>query len=887
MLHKPDMEPVVCGKIPSCRQYRNFFELCLLNFKAMHIRLPIFILCLWSILAAPTAGAQAPKRMNPAEIYESIQRLNFLGSALYVAAHPDDENTRMISYLANEVKAHTAYLSITRGDGGQNLIGPEISELLGIIRTQELLAARRTDGGHQLFTRANDFGFSKHPDETFHLWGREAVLADVVWAIRQWQPDIIINRFDHRSPGTTHGHHTASAMLSFDAFDKTGDPKAFPEQLAHTAPWQPRRLFFNTSWWFYGSRENFDKADKSNLISMDLGVYYPLKGKSNPEIAAESRSMHRCQGFGSAGSRGSELEYLELLKGDLPSNRDNLFEGINTTWSRVPGGEPIGKILAEVEKEYRFDRPYASLPKLMQAYEQISALPDGYWKRAKEEEIEDVIRACAGLFAEAIATDFSATPGQEVTLNLEIINRSPANIQLRAIRFMPSGPDSLLQHTLANNVRFTAQKKLLLPIDFPLSNAYWLNEPWAQGMFTVRDQRLIGLPETPRQVKVSYELLVEGKPFSFETEVVFKKVDPARGEVYQPFEVTPPVFANIKEGVYVFAGPEPKTVEVTLRAGAPDLSGIVSWQMPQGWRLEPESQEFTIKSKSEEQTFRFQLFPPKEQSEGMLIPQVKIGDKVYDKEIVSIAYEHIPTQTILRSARARIVMLDLRKSGTQVGYLMGAGDEVPAGLRQIGYSVTELKDADIAIENLRQYDAVILGVRAYNTVDRIKYHQPVLMEYVRLGGNLIVQYNTSNSLLIPQAEIAPYPLKISRDRVTVEDAQMRFLLPQHALLNTPNKITAKDFEGWVQERGLYFPNEWDKAFEAPLSCNDPDEKASNGSLLAAKYGEGYYIYTGLSFFRQLPAGVPGAYRLLANMISLGHVAEKSAVSAPAKGKKRR
>lgn len=850
----------------------------------MNIRLRISLLLAPIFLSWSFAVAQAPQRMNPAEIYEALQKLNFLGSALYVAAHPDDENTRMISYLANEVKAHTAYLSITRGDGGQNLIGTEINELLGVIRTQELLAARRLDGGHQLFTRANDFGFSKHPDETFDIWGRDAVLADVVWAIRQWQPDIIINRFDHRSPGTTHGHHTASAMLAFEAFDMAADRAAFSTQLAHTKTWQPRRLFFNTSWFFFGSRENFEKADKSHLISMDLGVYYPLKGKSNPEIAAESRSMHRCQGFGSMGSRGSEMEYLELLKGDMPSNTADLFAGINTTWSRVPGGEPIGKLLAEVEKEYRFDRPYASLPKLMAAYELIRALPDGYWKRSKQEEIEIVIRACAGLFAEAVASDFSATPGQEIALNVEVINRSPAAMELRAIRFLPSGPDTLMQHKLADNIRFTTRKQLRIPADFPVSNAYWLNEPWEKGMFTVNDQRLVGLPQTPRQLKVQFEALIEGRPFVWDTDVVFKKVDPARGEVYQPFEVTPPVFANIREGVYVFAGPEPKTVEVTLKAGTPDLQGTIEWEIPSGWRMEPASKSFALKLKSEEQTLGFQLFPPAGDSEGLLIPKVHIGDKVYDREIVTIAYEHIPTQTILRSARAKIAKVNLRTAGAEIGYLMGAGDEVPAGLRQIGYQVTELKDADITAENLKRFDALILGVRAYNTLDRIKFHQPLLLEYVRQGGNLIVQYNTSNGLLIPPAELAPFPMKLSRERVTVEDAEIRFLLPEHPVLNVPNKITAKDFDGWVQERGLYFPGEWSEDFAAVLSCNDPGEKPADGSLLVAPYGRGHYIYTGLSFFRQLPAGVPGAFRLLANMISMGHEAEEKSQAVPAKGK---
>lgn len=851
----------------------------------MNNRIRFFALGLLLTAVAHVLIAQAPKRMTPSEIYESVQRLNFLGSALYVAAHPDDENTRMISYLANEVKAHTAYLSITRGDGGQNLIGSEMSELLGVIRTQELLAARRTDGGHQLFTRANDFGFSKHPDETFKIWDREAVLSDVVWAIRQWQPDVIINRFDHRSPGTTHGHHTASAMLSMDAFDLSGKSDVFSAQLNHTGTWQPRRLYFNLSWWFFGSRENFEKADKSHLVSMDLGVYYPLKGKSNPEIAAESRSMHRCQGFGSAGSRGSELEYLELLKGDAPANPSNLFDGINTTWTRVPGGEPIGKILADVERNYQFDKPYASLSGLMQAYELILSLPDGYWKRVKKEEIETVIAACAGLFAEAVASDFSATPGQEVSLNLEIINRSPAAISLRGIRFLPSGPDTLLQLNLANNVRMTASRKMLIPTEHPISNAYWLNETWKQGMFTVNDQRLIGLPETPRTIRIAFDLLVEGRPFAYEKDVVFKKVDPARGEVYQPFEVTPPVFANIREGVYVFAAAQPQTMEVVLKAGAPKQEGTITWQKPDGWRIEPESQAFMLSNKGEEQTIRFQLYPPAGESEGFVVPQVHIGGKVYDKAIRSIEYEHIPTQTVLRTSRSRVVMLDLSKSGSQVGYLMGAGDEVPAGLRQIGYAVTELKDADIVLENLRQFDAIMVGVRAYNTVERIKFHQPVLLEYVKQGGNLIIQYNTTGGMQLPASELAPYPLKLSRDRVTVEDAEMRFLLPDHPVLNHPNKISSRDFEGWVQERGLYFPGEWDAAFSAIFSCNDPGEKPLNGSLLVAQYGEGYYVYTGLSFFRQLPAGVPGAFRLLANLIALGQERDGSRATMPSKGRK--
>ncbi|HMO40716.1 MAG TPA: PIG-L family deacetylase [Saprospiraceae bacterium] len=830
---------------------------------------------LWLILwlMATTVLAQTPKRWTSGDIYEALQKLNFLGSALYVAAHPDDENTRLIAYLANEKKANIAYLSLTRGDGGQNLIGPEIAELLGIIRTQELLAARRIDGGKQLFSRANDFGFSKHPDETLNIWNKDAVLSDVVWAIRRWQPDVIINRFSHESAGSTHGHHTASAMLAYEAFDLAGKRNVYPEQLKHTEPWQPRRLFFNTSWWFYGSRENFDRADKSDLMSVDIGVYYPLKGKSNPEIAAESRSMHKCQGFGSAGTRGSELEFLQVLKGDLPKGKADIFEGINTTWTRVPGGAPIGKLLAEAEKDFNHANPAASIPQLIAAYKSIKALPDGYWKRVKQAEIEDVIQACLGLFAEAIANDFSATPGQQVELNVEITNRSQVALTLQSLTFLPEGKMREVNEVIANNEPFRSQHRLVIPADIAYTNAYWLNENWELGMYTVADPLLRGLPETPRSFKVRFQLVVAGEPMDIEREVVFKKTDSVKGEVYQPFEITPPMFANVREKVYVFSDEAPQTVEVILKSGAANLSGSVALQHPAGWRVEPQQIDFKLPLKGEELTVRFQLFPSATQSEGLIRPIVTTGGKQYSQEIVVIAYDHIPTQTVLRQSQAKVAKIDLKKAGDRIGYFMGAGDDIPASLRQIGYQVTLLEDGDLNPENLARYDAVIMGVRAYNTKERLKFAQPKLLEYVQNGGTLIVQYNTSNGLVIPAAQIGPYSLKLSRDRVAVEEAEIRFLKPKHPVLNFPNKITQKDFAGWVQERGLYFPDEWDPRFEAILSCNDPGEPARDGGLLIAPYGKGHYIYTGYSFFRELPAGVPGAFRLFANMISIGKEAK--------------
>ena len=815
-------------------------------------------------------SAQAPKKMTSGDIYDAIQKLNVLGSVLYVAAHPDDENQRLISYMANHEKMNTAYLSLTRGDGGQNLIGPEIRELLGVIRTQELLAARRTDGGTQLFSRANDFGYSKHPDETLKIWNEKEVMADVIWAIRKWQPDVIVNRFDHRSPGRTHGHHTSSAMLSHQAFDMAGDPTVYPEQLKHVNVWQPKRLFFNTSWWFYGSREKFAEADKSTMMAVDVGVYYPIKGKSNTEIAAEARSMHKCQGFGAMSSRGGTQEYLELLKGEMPTDKTNVFEGINTTWTRVEGGERIGQVLRQVAKDYDYSNPAASVPNLVTAYKMIKALPDGHWKRIKMQDIKEVIKGALGLYMEAVADDYSYTPNQEVELDIELTNRSAIPVVAEFMSILPLEKDTSMSMTLVNNEANLITKKITLPEDMPYTNPYWLNKKSELGMYTVEEQIMRGVPETPRALKVHFSLVIDGTPIDYATDVVFKKRDPVAGEVHRPVEIVPPVFGNIQEDVYVFASNASKPVNVLIKSGKENVKGKVTLAIPNGWKIEPEFIDIDLKLKGEEQLVTFQLFPTDKQEENLISPIVELEDGTYHtRKATFIEYDHIPTQTIIQPSESKVVRVDLKKKGEKIGYLMGAGDAVPAALEQVGYQVTELNDGAIMTGDLSQYDAIILGIRAYNTVERMKFYQPKLMDYVKQGGTLINQYNTHRSLKVKMDQIGPYPFKISRDRVAVEEAEIRFLAPKHAVLNAPNKITQKDFEGWVQERGLYFPNEWDEKYTAILSSNDPGETPKDGGLLVAQYGDGWYVHSGYSWFRELPAGVPGAYRLFTNLISIG------------------
>ncbi len=805
------------------------------------------------------------KKLTSGEIYTSIQKLNFLGSILYIGAHPDDENTRLISYFANNVKAQTAYLSLTRGDGGQNLIGSEIRELLGVIRTQELLAARKIDGGQQFFTRANDFGYSKHPDETLKIWDKKEVLNDVVSVIRKFKPDVIVNRFNHRTPGTTHGHHTASAMLSVAAFNLASD-KNYKTHLKNDAIWQPKRLFFNTSWWFYGSEEKFNEADKTNLLSMDIGAFYKIKGLSNSEIASLSRSQHQSQGFGSTGSRGSQIEYLELLKGDYPSNK-NIFNGIDTTWGRVSGGEAIGKILNKVEKEFNFKNPSESIPELIKAYQLIYKLKDNHWRNIKLNEIKEIIAACAGLYLEAVATESNASPNSLVAVNIEAINRSLTKILLNSVLILPEQKEIIGSVALLNNKDYKKKVSIYIPSEEKYTSPYWLLEKGSLGMYHVNNINYIGLPETPHSIKVKFNVQFEDVVIPFYREVVYKYTNPVKGEVYKPFEILPEVSASFDEKVYVFSNRKPQKVTVKIKSIKENLKGELKLSIPKGWRFSPTNYVFNLIQKGEEQRFNFEIIPPLNQSEGVISPIVEVGNKIYTNELIEIDYSHIPFQSVIMPSEAKVVRLNIHKKGQLIGYIQGAGDAIPTSLRQIGYTVVELKNRDITPEKLKNFDAVILGIRAYNTNDRAKFYQKYLHNYVRDGGTLIVQYNTNRRLKVK--EVAPYSLKLSKDRVTNENAEVSIIMPSHEILNYPNKITKDDFKGWVQERGLYFPNEWDSHFKAVLSMNDIDEPAKKGSLLIAKYGEGNFIYTGLSFFRELPAGVPGAYKLFANMISIG------------------
>lgn len=813
------------------------------------------------IISSVPSNAQKPQTVDAAEILKKLEKLQVLANVLYVAAHPDDENTRLIAYFSKHELANTGYFAFTRGDGGQNLLGPEIREKLGVIRTQELLAARRIDGGRQFFSRAVDFGYSKNPDETFKVWDREKVLGDLVWVIRNFKPDIIITRFN-TLPGTTHGHHTASAILAREAFKLAGDPGSYPEQLAYTEVWQPRRIFWNTSWWFYGRRD----FDSSGMVKINVGTYDPVLGLSYSELAAESRSMHKSQGFGASGQRGDDMEYLTQWEGDHATG--STFDDMDISLSRVTGGATIKVMIDDIIDKYDEADPERIIPDLLNLRQAVSQINDKFWKMKKLNEIDELIYDCTGMFLEVRASDFSATPGSDLKINVEAINRSDGHIELEKFIVNGSRQDTTLNYVLKNNKDLEFETNMHIPEGLPVSQPYWLRNKPEKGMFVVKDQKLIGKPENDPAMSARFTLNIDGTEITYQKPVIYKENDPVKGEVYRPFIIIDPVQVNLDNDVYIFPDNAPRTVNLTVRAGEDHILGTLSLNLDPHWKVTPESIEVGLDDKNEEKVYSFQVTPPAEAREDTLKATVMYRGKEYSRGFETIDYSHIPEQTLFPVAETKMVKLNIQKKGHLVGYIEGAGDDIPQCLEQIGYKVEFLHDDDFANGTLNNYDAIVVGVRAYNTVAKMKFYQPKLMEYVKNGGTLIVQYN--NSYRMVTENIGPYPLELSHDRVTVEEAPVTILAKDNPVMNTPNKIGQNDFKGWVQERGLYFADKWDSRYTPVLSCHDPGEEARNGGFLVTQYGKGYYIYTGYSWFRELPAGVSGAYRIFANMISLGN-----------------
>jgi LmbE family N-acetylglucosaminyl deacetylase len=804
---------------------------------------------------APTAGALA----------HALDRVATTGRVLYIAAHPDDENTRLLAYLANVRHLDVGYLAMTRGGGGQNLIGGEQGALLDVIRTEELAAARRLDGARQFFTRMRDFGFSKRADETLATWGHDAALADVVRVIRTFQPDVIITRFDELPPN--HGHHTASAILAREAFAAAADPARFADQLREgVRPWQADRLLYNVARAgnapVPGSPPTPDDA-----IELDIGGYDPRLGLEIGELAALSRSQHKSQGFGVAAERGPLIEHFVGLAGHKPVH--DPLDGLALGWQRYgAAAEATAQAIGVAQRALERDHPERAVPALLRARDELArlaaqpALRDDPRLRDARRALDDVVLAAAGVYARATAARPIAAPGTTVDVTIELVARA---VPITVARVeLPGAPPRTPGTALGAGHRDTIALAVALPAGAPPSVISWLRRPPAPGHYTLDDARQIGAPGQPAALTASVELAIAGHAIQLALPVVHAWTDPVHGERVRPFLVVPPATVTPVRDAVMVPG-KTAAVELVVRAGRDGLAARVELAVPPGWTVSPASHDVALARLGDQLTLRFDVSPGAHAEAGDATPVVRIGDAAWSLREDTIDLPHIPLQLVLRPAAIRLVPLAIRIPAGRVGYVRGSGDSIAADLAHVGFVVDDLDDAALRTGNLERYATIILGIRAYNTRAAVRTAHPRLMAYVERGGTLIVQYNT----LALDGPIGPFPLALGRGRITDETAAPRMLDPRDPLLTTPNRITAADFDGWVQERGIYFGATWDARYRPVLRFSDPGEAPLDGALLVAPHGKGRYIYTGLVLFRELPAGVPGAYRLFANLIAGG------------------
>ena len=822
------------------------------------------LICMAASIFTPMGFAAGPQTGPSLAILHDLQSFRQMGSVLYIAAHPDDENTELIAYLARGRDYRTAYLSLTRGDGGQNVLGPDFGDKLGVARTQELLAARRIDGGRQFFSRAVDFGFSKDYRETLNIWDKQEVLSDIVRVIREFRPDVIITRFSP-VPGGTHGHHTASTVLALEAFKLAGDPKAFPEP--GLQPWQPERILWNVSSF------QRDKVSGTNRISLDAGGKDSVSGETFADIAGQSRSMHKTQGFGayrsSGGNGGPRTESFQFLDGSPATN--DILDGVDTTWNRVPGGAETGKLTDEIIAQFNPQDIAASVPGLLKLRSQLAALPTKDPVVAeKRAQLDRILQACLGLKVETTIAQPEIVPGEPMELHSSAMVNS--SIPVRWIGTRHPGIkvefDSTAAVNLVPNQLLSRNETVTLPASTPLSQPYWLREEGTPGMFRVDDPTLIGTPENAPAFSLEQVFEVGGQTLVVADEPVQVVTNAAGNEVHRQLDVIPPVSLEFASDVQLFSPGGSHAVEVGIVAARTNSIGTLQLEAPAGWKVSPAKQSFNLKAVGERKQFTFIITAPAQSTTAKIIACAEINGVRYRNRREEISYPHIPRQLLQPLASLKAVSLDLAIRGKKIGYIPGAGDTVSEAIKQMGYDVTMLDGEELTTNRLQGFDAVVIGVRAFNVRTDLVSRLPALFAFVESGGSVIEQYNRpGNDLKTDQ--LAPYELHLSGDRVTDENAAITFLAPDHPVLNTPNKITSADFDGWVQERGIYFPNQWNDHFIPILACNDAGESPLKGGLLVAQYGKGYFVYTGLVFFRELPAGVPGAYRLFANLVSLG------------------
>ena len=808
----------------------------------------IFVLTLFI-----TAFAKAS--VPSSSIYVQLQKLHSLKRVLYVAAHPDDENTRALAWFSLGEKAETAYFSLTRGDGGQNLIGNELGDALGVLRTQELLAARSHDHAKQYFSRAVDFGYSKSAEESFEKWGKDVLMSDLVLMIRRFKPDVIITRFppDKRAG---HGHHTASAILALEAFDKANDPNYLPEQVKEHGTWKTTSVYWNSSYWWNADIAKTAK-NNPNYIVQNIGGYSSLLGKSYNEIGTLGRSQHKCQGFGNLLERGEQIEYFEYLKGEKLEN--SFFDLNKRDWFGITKSNIEGK-LEKLLKDFNFQNPEENIPALLDILKGLNKI---IYPELREEKIalcKEIIAQCLGLNLELLGTDYAFAKGDKINLELVALNRSNLNIDIKTIK-LNDGTSIEINDGMQENIEY--KKVIELNNNYDLSTPYWLQQ--AHGnLYKFRDQTNLLRPKNRPAIHGELTLLIKEQEVSFPIEADYKWSDPSYGERRRPIVIAPKITASVDKQILIAKPGITKEIVVNLHNYSSKYKGLLNINVPEGWTLENAQHQVEFTKLHEEKNLILKLSATEKAISGKLSIIDSEGNNIFSAS--EISYDHIPTQVIFEKVSMQCIPLDVKIKANKIAYIKGVEDAVPDAIRELGLTVDEYEVDDLSTLNLNDYNTVVLGIRIYNVHPELSNFNSEIADFVKLGGKLIIQYNTASRSGNFQP-FTPLPFKIGRNRVTEEDAPATILYPKHPIFTTPNTITDKDFNNWVQERGLYFAENYKDNYQALISWSDSKEDAQEGALIVANYGEGEVIYTGISFFRELPNGVIGAYRLFANILS--------------------
>ncbi len=848
------------------------------------MKLRIFVLSIAFLTVA--YASDVPEDRGAMGLSQALKRLDVVESVLHTGAHPDDENSSLLAWLSRGQGVRTAYLAATRGDGGQNLLGTELFEQLGVIRTEELVAARRFDHAQQFFTPVYEFGFSKSAAETFEKWGRDKLLGYYVRVIRQFRPEIIISRFSGTS-GDGHGHHQASGIVTPEAFKAAADPKLFPE---YGKPWQTKKLYLNSMGG--GGQRGAPQPEQPapGTITIDVGEYDPALGRSYNEIAIEGRSLHRSQAQGGAREKGPRTTAVRLVD-KAPGVNDNgtLYSGTLSRFADLAQLEPaLGADLTALQQKIgairgktNLARPSDIVPDLIDALKLLRQIRSRstnehvqFLLNLKEPDFHEAARLAAGVVVDVMASDDTVTPGQEFNLSVDVVNGGPYDFSgVKMTPQLPAGwraEPAGTSGSLAHGEKFTQRYKVKVAARTPYTQPYWLEQPRTSDTFIWPSGAAANMPFDPPLLQTEVAIPYQGVDIVTSRPAEYRRVDSMFGEQRSLVNVVPALSLRVSPeiGVVPLAGNRKKefTVNVDNQNSSP-VESEVRLIVPAGWTATPPARTVKFTRPGEKASLQFTVQVPAVAGDFKVQAVAKMDAEEFRTGYQAIAYPHIETHYVYSPAESKVEVLDVKTLATTVGYVEGAGDTVAEALKQLGINVTMLTRQDLAAADLSRFQTIVLGVRAYAVNDDLRAYNDRLLEFVKNGGTVIAQYNRRGE--IRDNQYGPYPFSINDNtRVTNELAPVKILDPNHKLMNVPNKITDKDFEGWVQERGTYFLDKWDPAYTPLLESSDPGEEPKQGGLVVAKYGKGSYVYAGYVFFRELPAGVKGAFRLFANLVSI-------------------